>query len=118
MTMLFKPAKKAPLLAGGFAVMISFVAAFNGALQAEPIPPPYPDRLDLLSWRDEQGGRQEVHQPADWQRRQAHVLAGMQLVMGPLPGEGSRVPLDVRQVEQVQLDGITRRKLNFQSDPA
>jgi dienelactone hydrolase len=41
--------------------------------------------------------------------------------MGPLPGPNFRVPLDVKVLEEVRLDGpgggLLRRKLTYQSDP-
>ena len=41
----------------------------------------------------------------------------MQSVMGQLPGESFRVPLDVKVLEEKTEGKLIRRKLSFQSDP-
>lgn len=53
----------------------------------------------------------------DWQRRRQHVLANMQLVMGPLPEGTLRVPLDSHLGEPVEEDGYIRRKVTFAVEP-
>lgn len=55
---------------------------------------------------------------AEWEIRRAQILAGMQKVMGPLPGKQARVPLDVKTLEESHDGKIVRIKLSFQSDPA
>ena len=42
------------------------------------------DRLDLLRYHDADGRVGAVTTPAQWQRRRAEILEGMQAVMGPL----------------------------------
>jgi dienelactone hydrolase len=46
------------------------------------------------------------------QRRQK-ILANMQLVMGTLPDESKRVPLDVRVLDSEKLSAFTRKKITF-----
>lgn len=73
---------------------------------------------DPNSYLDQAGKAQPVKSVDDWQRRRAMVLDEMQKVMGKLPGADKRVPLDVKVVEEVQLDGhIVRRKINYQTEP-
>lgn len=75
-------------------------------------PPTYTDRSDLLVWNE--GGRSfPVRTVADWQKRRAHILAGMELVMGQLPGDAKKVPLDVQVSEEIKTDKYVRRKLSF-----
>jgi len=45
------------------------------------------------------------------------TLAGMQLVMGELPGEERHVPAQVEVVEDVDCGAFTRRKLRFAAEP-
>jgi hypothetical protein len=61
-------------------------AADPGGKASESIQPPfYPDKMNLGIWLDAQGQSHPIHDPQDWQRRREHILANMQLVMGPLP---------------------------------
>ena len=48
------------------------------------------DRANLLVYRDGDGKTRPIHSTADWQKRNDMVLAGMQEVMGPLPGRDKR----------------------------
>ena len=50
-----------------------------------------------------------------WSGQRQQIIAGMERVMGPLPGETDRVPLDVQIVEQQTDAEITRIKLSYQS---
>lgn len=75
--------------------------------------PFYPDKMKLLVWRDEQGAEHPVTNPQDWQRRREHILANMQLVMGPLPAADRRVPLDVQVVQTETLPTLTRKKITY-----
>src|SRR4051812_17557920 len=74
--------------------------------------PAYTDHQDLLYHLDAAGRRQPVRSAEDWEVRRRHVLAGMRRVLGDLPGEARRVPLDVKQAEEVKLGGgLVRRKI-------
>ena len=41
------------------------------------------------------------------------ILKRMQIVMGPLPDESRKVPLDVKTEEEIRLEKFTRKKLTF-----
>ena len=69
------------------------------------------DHARLLYYLDGRGEERRVKSPSDWQRRRKQILAGMQAVMGPLPGLEKKVPLDVRVAEEVRTDRFIRRKL-------
>ena len=88
------------------AFLVSFLAA--GAFA-----PFYRDKTHLLVYIDASGKEQPVRTPADWAKRRAHILANMQEVMGPLPPDSRRVPLDVQIVEEVREKDYTRKKLTF-----
>ncbi len=76
-------------------------------------PPFYPEKQKLLVWRDGQGKEHPVKTAAGWEKRRAHILAGMQLAMGPLPDASRKVPLDVKVVEDIDLKRFRRQKLTF-----
>ncbi len=76
-------------------------------------PPFYPDKAKLLVYRDADGTEHPVRSADDWAKRRAHVLAGMEQAMGPLPGASKKVPLDVRVTEEEAVGGYVRKKLTF-----
>ncbi len=76
----------------------------------------YPDKNNLLVYRTDDGQEHPVRTAADWARRRAHILAAMQEVMGPLPDDSRRVPLDVQVNEEVQAPGYVRKKLTFAAE--
>ena len=54
---------------------------------------------------------------ADWQKRRTEILGAMQEVMGPLPGEAKRCPLDVKIEEEADCGDYIRRRLTYASEP-
>jgi dienelactone hydrolase len=64
----------------------------------------------------EPGGARRPISPKEWRIRRKAILDGMQQVMGPLPTRSRKQPPPSRQLEEVQLDGMVRRKLTFKSD--
>ena len=93
----------------------ALVGCLGGAARAGE-PPFYPDKTNLLVYRDGEGKEHSVRTAANWARRRAHVLANLQLVMGPLPDDSRKVPLDVRVTEEVKTDKLVRRKLTFAAE--
>lgn len=88
-----------------------------GRFAAKPAAlPHYADWQDLKYWLDDKGERHVVKSPADWEHRRRHILAGMELVMGKLPGALSRVPLDVKVLDETRVGKLVRRKVSYQSD--
>ncbi len=80
--------------------------------------PRYPDHSKVMIWRDAAGKEHPVKTPADWAKRRAHILAGMQDVMGPMPPPSRRVPLDVKTVEVFEAPKFTRKKITFATEKA
>jgi fermentation-respiration switch protein FrsA (DUF1100 family) len=76
-------------------------------------PPFYPDKTKLLVWRDGDGKEHPIKTKADWAKRREHILANLQLVMGPLPDETRKVPLDVKVTEEKKIGKYVRKKLTF-----
>ncbi len=52
-----------------------------------------------------------------WEEKRARVLAAMQEVMGALPGEERRCPLDVCVREEVDCGSYVRRLIDYASEP-
>jgi dienelactone hydrolase len=91
----------------------SAIAALLEPRPPQASPPFYPDKLRLLVWRDEMGVEHPIEKASDWPKRRAHILAGMEQVMGPRPAEGNRTPPDLRILEEVRLPAYTRQKITF-----
>lgn len=108
------------LLAGlGVASLVAWLFSdYASLVWADPpskpdSPPFYENKMDLLVWLDAQGRPHPVNTPDDWLRRRAHILANMQLVMGPLPTNDWRVPLDVQVLQTEDLPKLTRKKITY-----
>jgi acetyl esterase/lipase len=79
-------------------------------------PPVYPDKARLLVLRDEEGRERPVRTAADWARRREHILAAMQQVMGPLPDDSRKVPLEVKYTAEVKTPRYLRKKLTYAAE--
>jgi hypothetical protein len=75
------------------------------------------DPFDLLQYHDADGKVWPVKTAADWQKRRAEILRGMQQVMGKLPGKDRRVDLDVKVVEEADAGSYVRRLITYASEP-
>jgi putative membrane-bound dehydrogenase-like protein len=85
-------------------------------LAADPeTPPAYPNHQQLRVWRDSQG-EHPVNTPADWARRRAHILLGMQQAMGRLPDRSKLAPLDVQVTNRMEGPGFSRMTLSFAAE--
>ncbi|NUQ65415.1 MAG: acetylxylan esterase [Pirellulales bacterium] len=87
--------------------------AAGGAPAKDGSPSFYQDKMELLVWLDAEGQAHPIREPQDWQRRREHILANMQMVMGPLPQRDSTVPLDVQVLETERLEKVTRKKITY-----
>jgi dienelactone hydrolase len=91
---------------------VAILAASSLAAQQSKVPF-YLDKSKLMVFIGPDGTERAVTSPADWQKRREHVLANVQLVMGPLPDASRKVPLDVQVVETVELGKVIRKKISF-----
>lgn len=82
---------------------------------AQPVPF-YENKTDLLHYKDTQGRDYPIASPAEWEKRRAHILANMQLVMGPMPADSNRVPLDMQVVEESDQPKYVRKKISFATE--
>ncbi len=86
--------------------------------QARPTAPPvYPDKTNLLRYISEDGEMLEVTTAEQWQVRRAHIAANLQRLMGPLPGDFFRVPLDIEVLTERRFDKYIQRKIAYNVDP-
>lgn len=74
-------------------------------------------REELLLWRDASGQVQPVRSVADWEQRRQEIVRGMEAVMGPLPGQEKRCPLDVKVEEEVDCGTYVRQTIRYQAEP-
>ncbi|MBL68302.1 MAG: alpha/beta hydrolase [Verrucomicrobiales bacterium] len=74
-------------------------------------------RLDLLKFREKAGVVRPVETAADWGKRRAEILKGMESVMGRLPGRERRVELAVKVEEEADAGKYLRRLITYQSEP-
>lgn len=74
-------------------------------------------RDNLLVYRDGANQTQSVHSADDWLKRRGEILAGMQSVMGRLPGDEKRCPLKMKLEEEVDCGSYVRRLISYQSEP-
>lgn len=75
--------------------------------------PVYRDKLNTMVYRDAEGQEHPVTTPEEWQIRRGHILAEMQMVMGPMPDDSRRVDLDPQVTEEVESERWVRRKLTY-----
>src|SRR5260370_13921895 len=99
-----------------FLAVLVFPLLFFCALSASSAvhsPPFYPDKTHLLVYRDAAGKEHAIQTAADWDKRREHILANMQLVMGPLPGISRQVPLGIYLNEEGKTDKYVRSDISF-----
>jgi len=75
-----------------------------------------PSRLkaeDLLLAPDPTGQVSRALTVQEWQLRRAEILAGMQKVMGPLPGTAKRVSPDVQVLMEEDRGSYYRRLITY-----
>ena len=74
-------------------------------------------RDNLLVFRDKDGTVKPVQSTDDWLKRRTEILRGMEAVMGRLPGNEKRGPLDVKIEEEVDCGRYIRRFVTYRSEP-
>lgn len=74
-------------------------------------------RENLLVYRGQDGKLEKVQNTDDWLRRRAQVVEGMQQVMGKLPGDEKRCPLELKVEEEVDCGSYVRNHITYASEP-
>lgn len=93
-------------------------------LQAEDVTPPKVSlpqprlpRDRLLVYRDAKNQEAPVKTIADWQRRRAEIMQGVEAVMGKLPGTEKKCDLDVKVENEADCGTYIRRLITYASEP-
>jgi dipeptidyl aminopeptidase/acylaminoacyl peptidase len=74
-------------------------------------------RDNLLLYRGKDGKPVAVKTLADWAKRRAEIVRGMQSIMGKLPGKEKHCPLDVKIEQEVDCGTHVRRLITYASEP-
>jgi hypothetical protein len=74
-------------------------------------------RTNLLFYQAAPGRIEPVRTAADWRKRRAAILLAMQEVMGKLPGEEKRCPLNPAIKQETDCGSFIRRLVTYQSEP-
>ncbi len=90
---------------------------YSPGVSAQAPVPFYPDKTRLLFYLDEAGDEQAITTPRLWLVRRDHILASMQQVMGHLPGDERRAPLEVVIHDTTAGEAFTRHSLSYAAEP-
>lgn len=74
-------------------------------------------RENLLVYRGPEGKPVPVQSVADWAKRRAEIVRGMQSVMGKLPGDVKRCALAMKVEEEFDGGSYVRRLVTYASEP-
>jgi dienelactone hydrolase len=74
-------------------------------------------RTNLLCFHATNGQVVAVSTTADWLKRRAEIVQGMEAIMGPFPGAAKRCPLDLKIEEETNSTAFIRRRLTYSSEP-
>jgi dienelactone hydrolase len=96
--------------------MLLLAVCFPGFALAGTEVPRLP-RTNLLVFHGRAGAVETVKSKADWQGRRAEILAGMQEVMGPLPGRAKRCSLAPWIEEETDCGSYIRRLVTYAAEP-
>jgi dienelactone hydrolase len=92
------------------------LVASCASLQDDGPPPFYPDKSNLLFWKDAEGNDHPIRSAAEWARRRRHILASFELVAGTMPGTSHRVPLEIQVLDRSTVGGLELQKLTYASE--
>ncbi len=102
-----------PMLLGTLIALTTIAAGNPGSKTDSPRLP----RDNLLVYSDSTGKPVPVKTVADWAKRRTEIIRGMESVMGQLPGEAKRCPLDMKVDEEVEDGTYVRRLITYASEP-
>lgn len=95
---------------------LAAMAGFAALARAADSPARLP-RDNLLVHRGPDGKPAPVKSPADWAKRRADIVRGMESVMGKLPGNEKRCPLGPKTEEEADGGTFVRRLITYASEP-
>lgn len=97
--------------------LVCAAAVVLGSESRGESPPPRLPRDNLLVYYNDAGNVSPVRSVGDWNRRRAAVLAAMQQVVGPLPGEEKRCDLAVEIEEELDCGAYVRWLITYAAEP-
>ncbi|MDZ4848370.1 MAG: prolyl oligopeptidase family serine peptidase [Pirellulaceae bacterium] len=74
-------------------------------------------RENLMVFHDARGEQQPVTNAKEWESRRREILLGMEQVMGRLPGNEKRCPLEMQVIEEYDGGSYLRKRVTYQSEP-
>lgn len=74
-------------------------------------------RGQLLQFHREDGTISEAQTPEQWALRRTEIKRGVESILGVLPGEEKRCPLEMRVEEEVDCGSYIRRLISYTSEP-
>lgn len=95
-------------------VLMLLIASLSAA---EPATIARLPRDNLLVFHGEKGEVLPVRSVDDWARRRKEIVTGMTAVMGQLPGDEKRCPLDMQIDEETDCGRYIRRLVSYASEP-
>lgn len=95
----------------GSFLLLFWALAFTAA-RAERLDP-----FDLLQCRAKGGTLVAATTTAEWLPRRTEIIQAMQEIVGKLPGDEKRCPLEVRIEEEVDCGSYVRRLITYSSEP-
>ncbi len=95
-----------------FAIGLTILAWFAQESHAQRLP-----SENLLVFRGPDGKPAPVRTLGDWANRRLEIVAGMDAIMGRMPGAEKRCDLDVRTESEVDCGVYVRRLISFASEP-
>lgn len=98
-------------------LLVFGAACFLAVAGDERLPEPRLPRENLLVYRGPSNEAVAVQSTEDWLKRRAEILRSMQAVMGKLPGDEKRCPLDVQIEAEVDCGKFVRRLITYASEP-
>lgn len=97
--------------------LVCVVVAVGAGSAAAQTPRQRLPRDNLLLYRGDQNKIRPVRTGGDWNKRRSEILAAMETVMGPLPGDEKRCDLDVQVEEETDCGRYVRRLITYASEP-
>ncbi|MHC4539140.1 MAG: alpha/beta hydrolase, partial [Planctomycetota bacterium] len=110
----FLPAPFQPKMEAELMQLLLQAVGRGGAVLA---PGRYRDKNDLLKYIDASGDAHAITRADQWRIRRADILASVQSALGPAPGRSFRAPLDIKVIEEVELEAYTRKTISYDVDP-
>ena len=92
--------------------LLGFLALTASAQRIERLP-----RENRLLFRDQTGSVKPVRSVREWNRRREEIVSGMQLIMGALPGDAKRCPLNMRVEQETEAPAYVQRLITYSSEP-